>query len=236
MTRPLVGVIGGLGPLATAYFVERVVECTDASSDQDHIDQVVFSHAAIPDRTAYVLDSNAPNPGPVLAEDAQRLERFGATFLVMPCNTAHAFASYVTAAVTTPFLSIIDVTVAEVLRRSPDTTTVGFLATAGSVKAGVYAAAFESHGISLITPDDAGQDLLHSVIYDQVKAGLPSNPDTLNSLVASLVHRGASQVILGCTELSVAAVDHDLLHRPEIVDAMDQLVTATILKAGGTLR
>jgi len=72
-----VGVIGGVGPLATAYFLRRIVEQTEAHNDQDHVDVLVLNHATIPDRTAYILGESSENPGPVLARDAQRLEAFG---------------------------------------------------------------------------------------------------------------------------------------------------------------
>jgi aspartate racemase len=189
--RP-VGVIGGVGPLATAYFVQRVVQRTRAERDQDHVDMVVLNHATIPDRTDYVLGRSQADPGPVLARDARRLEEFGVSFLVMPCNTAHYFTQQVLDAISTPFVSIVDVTVAAARERVPDLRTVGLLATAG-------------HGAQRVG-------------------------------VGRLVDRGASVVVLGCTELSVAAVDHDLLDEPPFLDSMDELVRATIEAAGHEVR
>lgn len=232
----LVGVIGGVGPLATAYFLELVVRLTRAGRDQEHVNAVVLNHAAIPDRTEYVLGRSEEDPGPVLARDAVRLERFGADFLVMPCNTAHYFTEQVLAAIEVPFLSIIDVTVDAVLDRAPGLAAVGLLATEGTVASGVYQRAFAAHGIEVLTLGDGGQAALNAVIYDQVKAGLPSEPGTLRSLAAGLHDAGAGAVVLGCTELSVAAVDHNLLDDPLLVDSMDQLARATIRRAGRAVR
>lgn len=233
---PPVGVIGGVGPLATAYFLQRVVQLTDADRDQEHVDLVVLNHATVPDRTDFVVGRSALDPGPVLARDARRLERFGVSFLVMPCNTAHYFTQQVLDAITVPFVSIVDVTVAAARRRAAGLTTVGLLATAGTVASGVYEDAFAVHGIEVVTPDEADQARVNAVIYDQVKAGRPADPDELRAVAAGLVERGAGVVVLGCTELSVAAVDHGLLDEPPFLDSMDELVRATITRAGHRVR
>jgi len=233
---PLVGVLGGVGPLATAYFLQRLVVCTDAERDQDHVDAVVLNHATIPDRTAFVLGRSQEDPGPVLAADARRLERFGVDFLVMPCNTAHYFTQQVLDAISVPFVSIIDATVEAALARVPNLTAVGLLATAGTVTSRVYHDAFAVAGVQVVTPGDEDQGIVNAVIYEQVKAGLPADVAALRGVAARLVGRGAGVVVLGCTELSVAAVDHDLLDEPPFLDSMDQLVRATITRAGRPLR
>ncbi|MDO8148755.1 MULTISPECIES: aspartate/glutamate racemase family protein [unclassified Isoptericola] len=233
---PPVGVIGGVGPLATAYFLQRVVQLTDAARDQEHVDLVVLNHATIPDRTDFVLGRSTDDPGPVLARDAARLEAFGVRFLVMPCNTAHYFTQQVLDAVTVPFVSIVDVTVTAARARVPDLTRVGLLATAGTVASRVYDHAFAAHGIDVVAPDEADQERVNAVIYEQVKAGRPADPDALRQVAARLVDRGAGVVVLGCTELSVAAVDHGLLDEPPFLDSMDELVRATITRAGHRVR
>ncbi|PRZ03800.1 aspartate racemase [Isoptericola sp. CG 20/1183] len=233
---PPVGVIGGVGPLATAYFLQRVVQLTAAERDQEHVDMVVLNHATVPDRTDFVVGRSTLDPGPVLARDARRLERFGVSFLVMPCNTAHYFTQQVLDAITVPFVSIVDVTVAAARRRAPGLTKVGLLATAGTVASGVYDDAFAAHGIEVVTPDADDQARVSTVIYDQVKAGRPADPDELRAVAAGLVARGAGVVVLGCTELSVAAVDHGLLDEPPFLDSMDELVRATIIRAGHQVR
>jgi aspartate racemase len=234
--EPLVGVLGGVGPLATAYFLQLVVSLTRAERDQDHLDMVVLDHATIPDRTAYVLGESDDDPGRVLAHDARRLEAFGSSFLVMPCNTAHHFTQQVLDAIDLPFVSIVDVTVDAVRLRSPGIRAVGLLATAGTVAAGVYQDAFDRHGVRTLVPDEADQARVSHVIYDQVKAGQPVDVDLLRGVVARLLERGASVVVLGCTELSVVAVDHGLLAEPTYVDSMDQLARATITRAGHEVR
>lgn len=235
-TRPLVGVIGGIGPLATAYFLAKVVRLTEAERDQDHLDMIVFDHAAIPDRTAFILDGSTEDPGPVMAEDARRLESFGASFLVVPCNTAHNFTDEVVAAVGIPVLSIIDETVDEARRRVPEVGSIGLLATTGTGASGVYQRALAARGIACVLPDEADQDIVMSVIYDQVKAGKPGDVDAIRGVAGRLIDRGASLVVLGCTELSVVAEDEGLLADPRFVDSLDVLARRTIDRAGGRVR
>lgn len=235
--RPPVGVIGGVGPQATAYFLDMVVRLTAADRDQDHLDMVVLNHASIPDRTAFILGESDEDPGPVMAEDARRLAAFGVDFLVLPCNTAHHFTREIEDAVDVPLVNIVAETVAEVRRRVADLTAVGLLATSGTVRAGVYQRAIEEAGARTVLPDAQGQASLMRIIYDQVKAGRPVDVEEFRALVAGLRAQGAQAVVLGCTELSVVAADFDLLAQDAgLVDSLDVLARRTIERAGGTVR
>lgn len=242
----LVGVLGGVGPLATVLFMERVVRRTDAARDQDHVDMVVLQHSTVPDRTAFVLGRSADDPGPVLAADARRLAEAGAGFLVLPCNTAHAFAGAILAATPVPLLSAVEVTVSAVRSSEawtgrfsgPRPEAVGLLATEGTIASGVYADAFGAHGIKTLVPDVAGQATVTSLIYDGVKAGRGGDLTVLDDVVANLRSRGAGAIVLGCTELSVAAeaTPPHLLPDVVLVDSLDELARATVLRAGRRLR
>lgn len=231
-----VGVIGGVGPLATAYFLDKIVRLTAAGRDQDHVDMVVLNHATIPDRTAFILGTSTENPGPVMAEDARRLERFGVSFIVVPCNTAHYFTDEVVGAVGVPVLSIVGETVEEARARVPWLRSVGLLATSGTAAAGVYQRALAARGVECLLPDDADQAAVMRIIYDQVKAGRPVDIDLFRTVADRLVERGAQVVVLGCTELSVVAEDFHLLDDPRYVDSLDVLARRTIERAGHTVR
>ena len=213
-----------------------VVRLTEAGRDQDHLDMVVLNHATIPDRTAYILGESDENPGPVMAEDARRLERFGVSFLVVPCNTAHHFTDEITAAVQVPVLNIIEETVAEASSRVADLRTVGLLATSGTARAGVYQRALEAQGLACLLPDDADQAVVMRIIYEQVKAGRPVDIDAFHGVVARLRDRGAQVVVLGCTELSIIAADFRLLEDRTLVDSLDVLARRTIERAGHRVR
>lgn len=238
MNRPLpVGVIGGVGPQATAYFLDMVVRLTDAARDQEHLDMVVLQHAGIPDRTAFILGDSEEDPGPVMAQDARRLERFGVSFLVLPCNTAHHFTDEVEAAATVPLLNIVTETVAEARRRVDGLERVGVLATTGTARAGVYQRALEQDGLRAVLPDEDDQATVMRIIYEQVKAGRPVDLEAFDGVVGRLREAGAQVVVLGCTELSVVAADAGRLRTDRrLVDSLDVLARATIRRAGGRVR
>lgn len=232
-----VGVIGGLGPQATAYFLDMVVRLTDAARDQDHLDLVVLNHATIPDRTAFILGASDQDPGPVMAADAVRLERFGVSFLVVPCNTAHHFTRQVVDAVEVPVVSIVVETVDEAVRRVPGLARVGVLATSGTLAARVYHDELDGRGLTCLVPDDADQAIVMEIIYDQVKAGRPIDVAAFHGVVERLRGRGAEVVLLGCTELSIVAADFDLLRQDRtLVDSLDVLARRTIERAGHRVR
>ncbi|MCV2396320.1 amino acid racemase [Actinotalea sp. M2MS4P-6] len=232
-----VGVIGGVGPQATAYFLDMIVRLTEAARDQDHLDMVVLNHATIPDRTAYILGTSDEDPGPVMAADAARLEAFGVSFLVVPCNTAHHFTDQVHAAVSIPVVSIVGETVDEAARRVPGLERVGVLGTSGTLAARVYHAEIESRGMTCLTPDEADQAIVMRIIYDQVKAGRPIDLEAFQGVVQRLRAAGAQVVLLGCTELSIVAADFDLLSADRLlVDSLDVLARRTIERAGHRVR
>lgn len=225
-----VGVIGGLGSLATAHFFHRVVRLTDAARDQDHVNLVVLNHADVPDRTAFLLGRSDEDPGPALARAAQRLAAWPVDLIVVPCNSAQPFVAQIAATVPVPIVSIVAQTTRAVVERLPGTGTVGLLATEGSIAAGVYRDALAGVGCTTVVPDDAGQRLVNAIVYDQVKAGRPVDHLAFSRVVSSLHDAGAQAVVLGCTELSVAYDDHAT--DPTVVDSLDALARATITMAG----
>lgn len=239
------GVIGGVGPGATAVFMDILVRATAAAGDQEHINALVAQHPAIPDRTAHILDpAHHEDPGPFLARDARFLESAGAEFLVLPCNTAHHYAQQVERAIHIPLVSIVDVTVREVCARLAQTQANGgpqhprkaaILATEGNVKARVYQEVLEAQGIEALVPSAAQQAVVNAVIYEQVKAGKPADVHALRALVDDLAAAGAGAVIFGCTELSLV-FDKEQMHTDErIVDSLRELARATVARSGKTL-
>ena len=136
-----VGVIGGMGPDATVDFMSSVIGFTEAARDQDHVRMLIDNNPRVPCRQEALL-GDGDDPGPVMADMARGLEAGGADFLVMPCNTAHAFADAIRDAVSIPLLSILDVTVAACQGHA----AVGMLATRGCLDAGVYQKVFAASG------------------------------------------------------------------------------------------
>ncbi len=224
------GILGGLGPMSTVYFCELLNLHTAAARDADHIDMLISSRATTPDRTAYIIDKSAPDPLPVMLEEAHRLERAGVDLIVVPCNTAHYFLQSLQMQVKVPFLSMIGQAVRVAKLRYPG-QKAGILATTGTLDAGVYSRAVMDEGVEVVLPDEEQRRYLMSVIYDGVKAGkMPTDPEPFNAVLREMESRGAGYFILGCTELPVAVQALGL--KNNFVDATTELAKAAIEYCG----
>ena len=217
-----VGVLGGMGPDATADFMSRVIRATPAVKDQDHLRMLVDNNPHVPNRQDALL-RGGEDPGPALASMAMGLAAAGADFLVMPCNTAHAFARAITAAVDIPLLSIIDVTV----EACGDAAAIGVLATDGCIKSGVFQEALAGREV---LPSDAETVELMSLIT-RIKAGDTGSEvaESMRELARALVARGAEVIIAGCTEIPLV-LDADRVDVP-LVSSTDALARATVAMA-----
>ena len=234
MPKKSIGILGGMGPLATADLFRKIVTLTDAARDNDHIRIYIDDNATIPDRTAAILEGG-PSPLPAMTDSLRKLESCGADCLVMPCNTAHYFLPQLQSLTKVPFLSMLQATAAACRDQFPD-AVAGVLATRGTLKAGLYQQALEDAGVPFLIPEEEEQDALMRVIYDGVKAG--KGPEVygadMNAVVEALGRRGAGYFILGCTELSVYRSLHSL--PPYYIDAMEILAEQAILRCGKALR
>ena len=230
--KKIIGIIGGMGPLATADLYRKIVINTDASCDQEHIHTVIDSNTDIPDRTAALL-YGADSPLPEMVKSAKLLENAGAELLIMPCNTAHNYYSEVADAVSIPVLHMIKLTMQALKRRG--VSCAGLLATDGTVQTQIYQLCFENSGIRLITPDAEGQSAVMDMIYSGVKAGC-TDFDTTEFRAAAdrLLDEGAQVLILGCTELPLA-FDMYALNYPT-VDPTLELAREAIIAAGGKVK
>lgn len=199
--RKLLGVIGGLGPASSAYFYELITEHTKAERDQDHIDMILSSRSTTPDRTDYILGRSDVSPLPAMIEDAVSLEEYGATAIVIPCNTAHFFIDEVRRAVHVPMPSIIEETVSYI--KAQGFKKAAILATEGTIHAGAYQHEFLKQGLGCMVPDDNGKAKLMEIIYGKVKKGIIPSPEELYEVTDPMFESGCDCAILGCTELSL---------------------------------
>jgi len=224
-----VGVIGGLGPEATLDFFAKILASTPAAIDQDHIHLIIDNNPKVPDRNKAVAGAG-PSPAAALAAMARRLEGAGADFLVMPCNAAHAFQGAIEAAVSIPFVSIIEETCSAVVLRFPPVKCVGVLASTGCIDAELYQTAFARRGIDVVVPVAAERDAFMQLVY-RIKSGEKAHLFTaaMRDIAAALVDRGAEVLAAGCTEVPLVLGERDV-PRP-LVDSTDVLVRATIQRA-----
>ncbi len=224
----LLGILGGLGPMSTAYFYEMITEHTDASCDQDHIDMIISSGATTPDRTGYILGNNSENPAVRMIKDARKLIDFGAEVIAIPCNTAHYFYQEVQDNISVPIINIIYETVRFCYEKGAE--KIGIMATDGTVLTNTYQKMAEEFGVECIVPSAENQARVMDIIYGSVKQGKPVNMESFRKVSRELTKAGCDRIILGCTELSLIKRKYDL--DSFYVDALEVLAWRSIQYCG----
>lgn len=222
------GVIGGLGPMATAYFMQLVIQMTEAETDQEHIPMVIYSCPQIPDRTKYLLGLSEDDPAPLIAQCGRRLAADGALVAAIPCITAHAMHERIQDDVNIPIIHAIK-EVALYLKEN-GIKKAGLEATDGTVSVGVFQKELEDAGIEVILPSEDGQKKVMRIIYDNVKAGKEVDMEAFTDVESELLQKGAEVIILGCTELSMVKRDYALKNC--YVDAMEVLARCAVKECG----
>ena len=209
--RKVIGILGGMGPAATADFYQKIIRATPAKADQDHLKVLIYSNPQIPDRTA-AIKGDGPDPLPELVASAEVLAKAGADFLVIPCITAHNFYDRLQRAVRVPILHIIGETVTALTADHPEIHRLGLLATSGTLQSRMFESHFEPRGIGVLTPDpDVQSSLVMEAIYAVKSGDLSEGPRRLiREAAGHLVARGAEAVCSGCTEVPLILQDGDL--------------------------
>ena len=224
--RFLLGVLGGMGPLATVDFLAKLVGATPAAGDADHVPFVAASLPQIPSRVAAILAGGA-SPLPALVDARDRLLSAGATLLAMPCNTAHHWHDALARGIDVPFLHIADAAAAEVASRLPAGAVVGVLATEATHAIGLYSTRLERAGYRVAVPGDAADVRAVAEGIAAVKRGdAAAGGRQFARVLAALQREGAGAIVLGCTEvppgLAAAGIPPDV----PWVDPTDALARA----------
>ena len=230
------GMIGGMGPAATADLLLKITKLTDAKRDQDHVHVIIDSNINIPDRTAAILHGGE-DPLPELTASAKLLENAGADMIIMACNTAHYFATELAKATSLPIISMPEETAHLLKKRG--IKKVALLATDGTVQSGVYQNVLDAEEIETIYPNHEQQALIMSVIYNYIKRGILDASKLpvreVLDVCIDLKKRGAEAVLLACTELPVAFDVMGLLDE-SCVDPTEVLAAAAVKAAGAPVR
>jgi aspartate racemase len=229
--RPQLGIIGGLGPLASADFYFKLTRMTDALRDNEHLPCVVLSVPQLPDRTEAIL---AGHDGPLapLAAAVSTLNELGVACIAMPCNTAHHWYDRLTANSRAEIIHIGDAVVAEI-RRTLGRGRVTNLATRGTLASGFYQNRISAAGFEVCAPTDAEfQERVDSAIA-LVKSGSigEAAAETERALHLAQV-AGAHAALLGCTELSVVAASLDDTNGLIVIDSNAALARASLTRLG----
>ena len=230
MMEKSIGILGGMGPLATADLYRKIVMLTKASRDGDHIRVFIDSNPAIPDRTDAIL-SGGEDPLPEMTVALRNLEKCGAGCIIMPCNTAHWFLPRLQALTDTPFLSMTEATAKACAEKYPG-KCAAVLATRGTLSSGLYETALRAQNVPCLLPNEVQRDVLMHLIYDVVKASRPLAPEApiWEQLLAELRSQGADYFILGCTELPIVAETLD--RKGPFLDPTAELAKAAIRFCG----
>lgn len=226
--RKTLGIIGGVGPLATMFIGEMIVRRTRAAKDQEHVHTIIDNDTSIPDRTAYILDQTKENPVPVIVGDAVKLANAGADLICIPCNTAHTFYEELEQGSPVPVLHMIR----ETAKRASElgAKRVGILATDGTLASEVYQKALIEQDIEPVMPDHDIQKQVMSLIYDYVKAGKEVSQKQWQAIETAMDKMDCDKIILGCTELSI--INRDLKLDQRYIDSLIVLAESAILACG----
>lgn len=228
----VLGVIGGLGPIATAYFLELVIRMTQAELDQQHLDMIIYNTPSTPDRTAFLLGRSTESPLPKMLSAGQALRREGAAYIALPCVTAHNFLPELEQRLGVPVIDGVKETALYLCQRG--ITRAGILATEGTVSSHLFHRELEEQGITPVVPDEAGQRTVTELIYGCVKAGRKADMEAFDRVSAQLRQKGAQVIVLGCTELSLLKRDHAI--GAGYLDVMEVLAQRSIILCGKELK
>lgn len=228
--KKTIGIIGGMGPMATADLLIKITNMTKAGCDNDHAHTVIDCDCAIPDRTGAILHGG-PDPVPEMSRALRHLELCGADCVIMACNTAHHFLPRLQPLTKLPILNMTAITAERCAALFPG-KHAALLGTTGTLRTGLYNAALERAGVPYLLPEPEEQAWLMHLIYDVVKATKPLQPEDENwsALLRGLRQRGADYFVLACTELPIAA--ETLSDEGPFVDPTAELARAALLFCG----
>ena len=201
----MLGIIGGMGPMASAVFYDMISSKTDASCDQENLNLILLSHAGMPDRTEAILSKDEAQIEEVrskLLADAIFLQNAGCTAIAVTCNTAHYFVNMIEDELDIPFIHLIRET-AEAVASEFGAKKVAVLATDGTIETRLYQDELSKRGVIAFTPKAEVQALVMHEIYECIKSGKPADEEIWQKIEEYVKAEGCEAAVLACTELSV---------------------------------
>ncbi len=228
--KKVVGILGGMGPEATAHLFKRIIELTNADVDQDHIEIFLHNNTNIPDRTEAIIHGGA-SPVPEMIRSGKMLEAAGADFILVPCMTAYYFVDLVQNAIGVPILNAIDITTEVIAKIDLNISRVGILATTGTIQSNLFQSRLAARNmVPVVLEKKFQKEWVMAAIYGThgIKAGYKDGTvkETLVAAGNRLVEKGAQCIIGGCTEipLAVQQADFSVL----FMDPMEALSKAAV--------
>jgi aspartate racemase len=223
--RRLVGVLGGMGPMATVDFMRKVIEMTPATVDQDHVPMIVHCVPQIPDRVSAILERR-DDPLAALIAGARKLVDAGAEVIVMPCHTAHAWFTSLAKSVRVPMLHIAEAALRDLATLAPPPRRIALLGTLGTLRAGIYQDMLAKHDCDLHVPDESTQACILSAIAAVKRNELTNARTKADEALRLLVEARCDAALLACTELPLAIdAQQSPLH---LIDPTNSLAKACV--------
>jgi aspartate racemase len=227
--RKMVGVMGGMGPEATVDLLRKIIKHTPVKIDQDHLRILIDNNPQVPCRVKAILEGGE-DPSPQLIQMAKNLEKWGAHFIVIPCNTAHYYAPEIEKHVNIPIINMVKETVKEITKKGVESVTL--LASSAVIETGLYSNLLEQSKISYTLPSPYYQELLMNVIFNVKSGNLTTAKDDLTKILQNAISEGSDSIILGCSELPIILAEED--HNLHFFDPTTILAKATVQYALNT--
>lgn len=223
----LLGILGGMGPEATVHFFEKIVETTEANTDQDHIPVIVYSDPRVPDRTLAFL-GKGKSPLEDLLKGIKKLEESGASLIAIPCNSAHLWLKEMRESTRVEILNMVDIAVEKFGRHD----RVGLIATTLTVESRLYESPLVARGVEVLLPEDQESVMEHIRL---IKGGEKEKArEYLLGVADELIDSGATHILAGCTEVPLVLKKHDL--RVPFVDPMEDMAAVCVTRMGASVR
>ncbi|MBQ7290327.1 MAG: amino acid racemase [Clostridia bacterium] len=233
MDKKTLGILGGMGPAASAHFYTLLTQLTKAEHDFEHMKIILCSAPNIPDRTEYILRNSADNPLHEMEQAAKTLVRAGAELIAVPCNTAEYFHTDLQKLCPVPILRTVHETCA--YAAASGVQKLGIMATNGTVKAEIYQKELLAFGIDFAVPSEHGQNLLHNIIYNGIKKARCFEKAVFFAVADELRSQGCDAIALGCTELSLIS-PNEKARDYNFIDSLEVLAKRSIQLCGYELR
>lgn len=222
------GVIGGMGPLATVKFYDKVVLNTDAHNDNEHIDLVVLNHSTMPDRTRCIIEKKDLEFLNVIKKDLEILDNIGVDVVAIPCNTSHYFYDEFSKYTNLKIINMIEETILEIKRRR--VKQVAAFGTIGTLNSKVYDKYAQKYGIEVKELSDEDKNSVMDIIYKIKETNNLENKEFIEILNKYCDKDTIG--IIACTELSLL----DICKSINTIDALDVLVNKSIELSGAKIK
>jgi len=231
-TQRIIGILGGMGPEATSYLFQKIIEKTPARTDQEHLRVIIDSNPKIPSRQD-AIEGWGESPVPEMVASGRWLVEAGVHFIVIPCVTAHYFLPQLKNELDVHILSILEQTTIHISRNYPQLRNVGLLATRATISTSLFQKAFLQKSVKSVLPDQENQIQIQEAISDIKSRESAIHRDRIKNMlvdVASrLIDQGAQGIVAGCTEISIVLKKEDF--SVPLFNVLDILAEAAVLKA-----